>query len=59
MSLCKDQPVTPLLDLMKKRGVQEVRRVLGDYVCQLKSGLLPRVQQGQPVCGDHDDPTVT
>ncbi|XP_041814902.1 activator of 90 kDa heat shock protein ATPase homolog 1-like [Chelmon rostratus] len=37
VSLCKDQPNTPLLDLMKKSGVQEVRRVLGDYVRQLKS----------------------
>lgn len=37
MSLCKDQPNTPLLDLMKKSGAQEVRRVLGDYVHQLKS----------------------
>ncbi|XP_076612712.1 activator of 90 kDa heat shock protein ATPase homolog 1-like [Chaetodon auriga] len=37
VSLCKDQPNTPLLDLMKKTGVQEVQRVLGNYVCQLKS----------------------
>ncbi|XP_045916221.1 activator of 90 kDa heat shock protein ATPase homolog 1-like, partial [Micropterus dolomieu] len=37
VSLCKDQPNTPLLDLMKKSGAQEVRRVLGDYVHQLKS----------------------
>ncbi|XP_073349336.1 activator of 90 kDa heat shock protein ATPase homolog 1-like [Pagrus major] len=37
VSLSKDQPNTPLLDLMKKRGVQEVRKVLGNYVCQLKS----------------------
>ncbi|XP_044185786.1 activator of 90 kDa heat shock protein ATPase homolog 1-like isoform X3 [Thunnus albacares] len=36
-SLCKDQPNTSLLDLMKKSGVQEVRRVLGEYVHQLKS----------------------
>ncbi|CAK6983007.1 activator of 90 kDa heat shock protein ATPase homolog 1-like [Scomber scombrus] len=36
-SLCKDQPNTPLLELMRRRGVQEVRRVLGDYVTQLKS----------------------
>lgn len=39
--LCKDQPNTPLLDLMKKSGVQEIRRVLGDYVRQLKSGMVP------------------
>ncbi|XP_070782377.1 activator of 90 kDa heat shock protein ATPase homolog 1-like [Enoplosus armatus] len=37
VSLCKDQPNTMLLDLMKKSGVQEVRRVLADYVHQLKS----------------------
>ncbi|XP_044025526.1 activator of 90 kDa heat shock protein ATPase homolog 1-like isoform X3 [Siniperca chuatsi] len=37
VSLCKDQPNTPLLDLMKKSGIKEVRRVLGDYVHQLKS----------------------
>ncbi|XP_034383318.1 activator of 90 kDa heat shock protein ATPase homolog 1a isoform X2 [Cyclopterus lumpus] len=37
VSLCKDQPDTPLLDLMKKCGVQEVRRALGEFVLQLKS----------------------
>ncbi|XP_047430119.1 activator of 90 kDa heat shock protein ATPase homolog 1-like [Mugil cephalus] len=37
VSLCKDQPNTPLLDLMKKTGTQEIRRVLGQYVHQLKS----------------------
>ncbi|XP_035534291.1 activator of 90 kDa heat shock protein ATPase homolog 1-like [Morone saxatilis] len=37
VSLCKDQPSTPLLDLMRRSGVQEVRRALGDYICQLKS----------------------
>ncbi|XP_034555248.1 activator of 90 kDa heat shock protein ATPase homolog 1-like isoform X2 [Notolabrus celidotus] len=37
VSLCKDQPDTPLLDLMKKKGVQEVRKALGEYVRQLKS----------------------
>ncbi|XP_074540749.1 activator of 90 kDa heat shock protein ATPase homolog 1-like [Halichoeres trimaculatus] len=36
-SLCKDQPNTPLLDLMRKKGVQEVREVLGEYVTRLKS----------------------
>lgn len=38
MSLCKDQPNTPLLDLMRRRGVQEVRQVLGEYVKLLKLG---------------------
>ncbi|KAM4522859.1 activator of 90 kDa heat shock protein ATPase homolog 1-like isoform 2-T2 [Odontesthes bonariensis] len=37
VSLCKDQPGTPLLDLMKRTGVKEVRRVLGQYVHELKS----------------------
>ncbi|XP_035764887.1 activator of 90 kDa heat shock protein ATPase homolog 1-like isoform X1 [Neolamprologus brichardi] len=37
VALCKDQPNTPLLDLMKTSGVQEVRRVLGEYVQRLKS----------------------
>nr|XP_046229554.1 activator of 90 kDa heat shock protein ATPase homolog 1-like [Scatophagus argus] len=37
VSLCKDQPNTSLLDLMKKSGIQEVQRVLSDYVQQLKS----------------------
>ncbi|XP_071370554.1 activator of 90 kDa heat shock protein ATPase homolog 1-like isoform X2 [Centroberyx affinis] len=37
VSLCKDQPNTPLLDLMKKDGVQKVRKVLGEYVTLLKS----------------------
>ncbi|XP_076730374.1 activator of 90 kDa heat shock protein ATPase homolog 1 isoform X2 [Maylandia zebra] len=37
VALCKDQPNTPLLDLMKTSGIQEVRRVLGEYVQRLKS----------------------
>ncbi|GLD72036.1 BTB/POZ domain-containing protein 6-B-like protein [Lates japonicus] len=37
VSLCKDQPDTPLLDLMRRTGVPEVRRILGEYVHQLKS----------------------
>ncbi|XP_039981607.1 activator of 90 kDa heat shock protein ATPase homolog 1-like [Xiphias gladius] len=37
VSLCKDQPNTPLLDLMRRTGVLEVQRVLGEYVYQLKS----------------------
>ncbi|XP_069028767.1 activator of 90 kDa heat shock protein ATPase homolog 1a [Embiotoca jacksoni] len=37
VSLCKDQPETPLLNLMRRTGVKEVRRVLGQYVHQLKS----------------------
>ena len=38
MSLCKDEPVTPLLGLMKKEGVERVRKALGEYVTLLKSG---------------------
>ncbi|XP_036942839.1 activator of 90 kDa heat shock protein ATPase homolog 1-like [Acanthopagrus latus] len=37
VSLGKDQPNTPLLDLMKRTGTKEIQRVLGDYVRQLKS----------------------
>ncbi|XP_034436592.1 activator of 90 kDa heat shock protein ATPase homolog 1-like [Hippoglossus hippoglossus] len=37
VSLCKDQPNTRLIDLMTATGVPEVRRVLGEYVHQLKS----------------------
>lgn len=37
VALCKDQPNTPLLVLMKTSGIQEVRRVLGEYVRRLKS----------------------
>lgn len=40
VNLSKDQPATPLLDLMRSRGVQEVRKALGQYVQQLKSGLF-------------------
>lgn len=40
-----DQLNTRLLDLMKTSGVREVRRVLGKYVQQLKSGVLPRRHQ--------------
>lgn len=38
VTLSKDQPATPLLDLMRSSGVQEVRKALGQYVQQLKSG---------------------
>ncbi|XP_033505064.2 activator of 90 kDa heat shock protein ATPase homolog 1-like [Epinephelus lanceolatus] len=53
VSLSKDQPDTPLLNLMRKSGVQEVRRVLGEYVLQLKSEfsqgmILPTADQPQP-----------
>ncbi|XP_056283674.1 activator of 90 kDa heat shock protein ATPase homolog 1-like isoform X2 [Pseudoliparis swirei] len=52
VSLCKDQPDTPLLGLMKTRGVQEVRRALGEFVRQLKSefsqGMILAKADGQP-----------
>ncbi|CAL8315233.1 unnamed protein product [Lota lota] len=37
VSLCKDEPITPLLQLMKKEGVEKVRKALGEYVTLLKS----------------------
>ncbi|XP_068564428.1 activator of 90 kDa heat shock protein ATPase homolog 1-like isoform X2 [Cebidichthys violaceus] len=53
VSLCKDQPDTPLLGLMKKTGVQEVRRVLGEFVRRLKSEfsqgmILAKADQPEP-----------
>ncbi|TKS65089.1 Activator of 90 kDa heat shock protein ATPase -like protein 1 [Collichthys lucidus] len=45
VSLCKDQPDTPLLNLMKKTGVNEVRRVLGEYIRQLRSDGPKRPQE--------------
>lgn len=53
VSLCKDQPSTPLLDLMKRSGVKEVRRVLGQYVHDLKSDfsqgmILPSADGQKP-----------
>ncbi|TNN21933.1 Activator heat shock protein ATPase 1 [Liparis tanakae] len=52
VSLCKDQPDTALLGLMKTRGVQEVRRALGEFVRQLKSefsqGMILAKADGQP-----------
>ncbi|KAM3861142.1 activator of 90 kDa heat shock protein ATPase homolog 1-like [Diretmus argenteus] len=37
VSLCKDEPNTPLLSLMKKDGVQRVREALGQYGSHLRS----------------------
>ncbi|KAK0130760.1 Activator heat shock protein ATPase 1 [Merluccius polli] len=49
VSLCKDEPVTPLLQLMKKEGVAKVRKALGEYVTLLKSGHdPPDGQRSQP-----------
>ncbi|XP_047244997.1 activator of 90 kDa heat shock protein ATPase homolog 1-like [Girardinichthys multiradiatus] len=51
VSLCKDQPSTPLLDLMKRSGIKEVRMVLGQYVHDLKSdfsqGMILPTADGQ------------
>ncbi|KAM4528765.1 activator of 90 kDa heat shock protein ATPase homolog 1-like isoform 2-T2 [Fundulus diaphanus] len=51
VSLSKDQPSTPLLDLMKRSGIKEVRRVLGQYVRDLKSdfsqGMILPTADGQ------------
>uniref|UniRef100_A0A3P9HNU1 Activator of Hsp90 ATPase AHSA1-like N-terminal domain-containing protein n=1 Tax=Oryzias latipes TaxID=8090 RepID=A0A3P9HNU1_ORYLA len=55
VSLCKDQPNTPLLDLMKRTGVKEVRRVLTKYVQDLKSEF----SQGMILpTADGKDPSV-
>uniref|UniRef100_A0A8C1IXY7 Activator of 90 kDa heat shock protein ATPase homolog 1 n=1 Tax=Cyprinus carpio TaxID=7962 RepID=A0A8C1IXY7_CYPCA len=35
--LCKDQPNTPLTDLMRKEGVKKIRMALGNYVKHLKT----------------------
>ncbi|MBN3305078.1 AHSA1 ATPase, partial [Amia calva] len=37
VSLCKDEPKTPLTELMKKEGAKKVRLALGDYVTSLKT----------------------
>ncbi|XP_062323412.1 activator of 90 kDa heat shock protein ATPase homolog 1a [Osmerus eperlanus] len=37
VSLCKDVPNTPLLDLMKKEGIKLVRAALGSYVGHLRT----------------------
>ncbi|KAG7233581.1 hypothetical protein INR49_006856 [Caranx melampygus] len=49
VSLCKDQPNTPLLDLMRRTGVPEVCRILGLYVEQLKSGPVLKMHHHQPI----------
>ncbi|XP_051510942.1 activator of 90 kDa heat shock protein ATPase homolog 1a [Myxocyprinus asiaticus] len=36
VTLCKDQPRTPLTDLMRKEGVKKIRMALGNYVKHLK-----------------------
>lgn len=36
--LCKDEPNTPLTELMRKEGAKKVRAALGSYVGHLKSG---------------------
>uniref|UniRef100_A0A1A7ZJ70 AHA1, activator of heat shock protein ATPase homolog 1 n=2 Tax=Nothobranchius TaxID=28779 RepID=A0A1A7ZJ70_NOTFU len=51
VSLCRDQPSTPLLDLMKRSGIKEVRKVLGRYTHELKSefsqGMILPTADGQ------------
>ncbi|KAI7799700.1 activator of 90 kDa heat shock protein ATPase homolog 1a isoform X2 [Triplophysa rosa] len=37
VTACKDQPITPLTDLMRKEGVKKIRMTLGNYVKQLKT----------------------
>lgn len=38
VTACKDQPITPLTELMRKEGVKKIRMALGNYVKQLKTG---------------------
>ncbi|TNN27274.1 Activator heat shock protein ATPase 1 [Liparis tanakae] len=44
VSLNKDEPETPLTDLMKKLGVEKIREVLGSYVGFLKTGEWTRTR---------------
>ncbi|XP_072321746.1 activator of 90 kDa heat shock protein ATPase homolog 1-like [Eucyclogobius newberryi] len=37
VALCADHPPTPLVQLMKSKGIAEVRRALGLYMTQLKT----------------------
>lgn len=59
VTLCKDEPNTPLVDLMKKEGIKKVRTALGSYIGHLKTEftqgmILPTVngmnkpQQSKP-----------
>uniref|UniRef100_A0A8C6S921 Activator of HSP90 ATPase activity 1 n=1 Tax=Neogobius melanostomus TaxID=47308 RepID=A0A8C6S921_9GOBI len=38
VALCADHPPTPLVQLMKTKGIPEVRRALDQYMKQLKTG---------------------
>nr|XP_055043073.1 activator of 90 kDa heat shock protein ATPase homolog 1a [Misgurnus anguillicaudatus] len=60
VTACKDQPNTPLTDLMRKEGAKKIRVALGDYVKHLKTefsqgmilptanGLSKQNQEAQP-----------
>ncbi|TRY57040.1 hypothetical protein DNTS_023943 [Danionella cerebrum] len=37
VALCKDQPNTPLVDLMRRDGVKKIRTALGNYVKHLRT----------------------
>lgn len=37
VTACKDQPITPLTDLMRKEGAKKIRMALGNYVKHLKT----------------------
>lgn len=52
--LCKDEPMTPLLQLMKKEGVARVRRALGEYVTLLKTASHGMIL---PTAGAPSQPT--
>lgn len=40
VSLNKDEPETPLLALMKTKGMDKIREALGSYVGFLKTGII-------------------
>ncbi|XP_031437036.1 activator of 90 kDa heat shock protein ATPase homolog 1a isoform X2 [Clupea harengus] len=52
IGLCKDEPQTPLADLMKKEGARAVRLALGSYISLLKTefsqGMILPTVNGVP-----------
>ncbi|CAL1603003.1 unnamed protein product [Knipowitschia caucasica] len=52
VSLCADHPPTPLLQLMRTKGIPEVRRALGLYMTQLQTefsqGMILPTASGAP-----------
>lgn len=52
IALCKDEPLTPLADLMKTEGEKKVRLALGSYISHLKTeftqGMILPTANGLP-----------